>query len=811
MMLGMTNASIGARAALAGLALLCTLSAQDPAKVAAREARLMTGIRQFTLEGRRSGEGYYSRDGSLMVFQSEREKNNPFYQIYLMDLTTGDVERVSPGHGKTTCAWIHPDNRQILYASTHSDPKARAKQKAELDFRASGKSRRYAWDYDETFEIWSWDRKSGEQRRLTHAPGYDAEGCYSPDGKWIVFGSNRSAFLEPMSKKDRELFAVDKALFMELYLMRADGSHVRRLTFTRGYDGGPFFSHDGTHICWRRFSENGLTAEIFTKRLPDGPERQLTSIGAMSWAPYFHPSGKYLIFTTNRHGFSNFELYLVDADGAKEPVRVSWTPGFDGLPTFTPDGGTLSWTTNRTKERKSQIFVAKWKHEEALRMLARSPARGTSTAKKRADSTASGPAEVSKKPEPAKPTTSISASELREHVGVLASERFGGRLTGSKGEELATQYVADAFERAGLEAQGDGGTWFQGFDARISEPGKQPVKVRGRNVLGVLRSKDPKAPKVVVGAHVDHLGRGIGGSSRAKAADKGRVHFGADDNASGVAVLLEVAEQIAGLVRSGKLELRRDLVFAAWSGEEIGLYGSRHYVRSLAKSAGRDDLRGLVSCYINLDMVGRFQKTLILQGIASSSVWRREIERRNVPVGLPLSLVDDVDLRTDTTSFYAAKVPILSAFTGAHADYHSPADTVDKLDYASMQRIGRLVALLVRGAALRAEDPDFVQVSANKAAAKRPQSTRPFLGTIPDYAEAAIPGVTISGVSAGAPAEAAGLKAGDVPVGLAGREIKNIHDYAKALDLLKIGEQTSIVVVRNGKRIKLAITPRARD
>ncbi|MFM2012299.1 MAG: Aminopeptidase YwaD precursor, partial [Planctomycetota bacterium] len=119
--------------------------AQDPASNAGTEASFVSGIRQLTFEGSRAGEGYFSRDGQQMVFQSEREPGNPFYQIYLLDRQSGDVERVSPGHGKTTCAWIHPDGDRVLFASTQFDPEAKSKQKTELDFRASGQQRRYAW------------------------------------------------------------------------------------------------------------------------------------------------------------------------------------------------------------------------------------------------------------------------------------------------------------------------------------------------------------------------------------------------------------------------------------------------------------------------------------------------------------------------------------------------------------------------------------------------------------------------------------------------------------------------------------------
>src|SRR4051812_44951247 len=166
---------------------LAALSIIGGALGADGEAQFLTNVRQLVFEGKRSGEGYFSADGKAMVFQSEREPGNPFYQIYVLDLETGDTTRVSPGYGKTTCAFLRPDSDEVLFASTHLDSHAKEKQKAELEFRASGKQRRYSWDYDESMDIFAARRDGSNIRRLTDANGYDAEGSYSPDGKSIVF------------------------------------------------------------------------------------------------------------------------------------------------------------------------------------------------------------------------------------------------------------------------------------------------------------------------------------------------------------------------------------------------------------------------------------------------------------------------------------------------------------------------------------------------------------------------------------------------------------------------------------------------
>ena len=427
------------------------------------EARFLSNPRQLTFEGRRSGEGYFSSDGKALVFQSEREPDNPFYQIYLLDLESGDVNRVSPGSGKTTCSFLRPGTDDVLFASSHLDVDAKAKQQAELDFRASGKQRRYSWDYDESIDIFTSKRDGSNLKRLTDSPGYDAEGSYSPDGKLIAFCSLRDAYpKEKLSPEDRKRLESDPAYFGEIYLMNADGSNPRRLTTTSGYDGGPFFSPDGQRIIWRHFDESGVIADVYTMALDGSDVRRLTDFKSMSWAPYFHPSGRYVIFASNKLGFANFELYLVDAEGTREPVRVTTNDGFDGLPVFSPDGKKLAWTSNRTPQGNSQIFLADWNHAAALAALSEAPPRAipaqaapTNTVSIAANISSIGPAKVQ---------PDISEDNLRAQVAFLASDELEGRLTGTPGAQKAADFLAEQLRLAGVQPLGENGGFFLPFE-----------------------------------------------------------------------------------------------------------------------------------------------------------------------------------------------------------------------------------------------------------------------------------------------------------------------------------------------------------
>ena len=278
--------------------------AQPPAEDwKAAESAHLKNIRQVTFDFVRAGEGYFSPDGRRIIYQAEEKgTGNPFYQIFVQDLATGRARRVSPGAGKTTCAYFRPDGKKIIFASSHLDPDAKSHYGPELAQRAEekrqGVRRRYQWDFDPYMDIFEANPDGTELKRLTDAKGYDAEGSYSPDGKRVVFRSDRK-------EKDR----------LQLYVINADGTGERALTDRPSW------------VCW---------------------------------GPFWHPDGRHVAYAGADHGGAgrpNYDLYWLDVETGKE-TRLTYAPGADVLPAFNRDGTKLMWTSTRDGRQPSQIYVA---------------------------------------------------------------------------------------------------------------------------------------------------------------------------------------------------------------------------------------------------------------------------------------------------------------------------------------------------------------------------------------------------------------------------------------------------------------------
>jgi hypothetical protein len=385
------------------------------------------------------------------------------------------------------------------------------------------------------------------------------------------------------------------------------------------------------------------------------------------------------------------------------------------------------------------------------------------------------------------------------------------------------------------------------------------------NVIGILEGTDPKLKEeaIIIGAHYDHLGHGGEGSLAPR---EGEVHHGADDNASGVAGVLELARMFstkgARLYSGAIARPRRTLIFIAFSGEEEGLLGSNFYVNHPVWPLDR------TVAMINMDMIGRMKdRNLIVGGVGTAQEWRSWLNNGNqmginlssIPVGnsksettpppgqkvsevvqfvvdsLPtqspepkvlkpvdinmdrplqpppdffkLTLNEDGYGPSDHSSFYAKQVPVLFFWTGTHADYHKPSDTADKINYEDEAHILYFVSAIIHSIDASERRPTYTVAKSESAG--RSTGFRVYLGTIPNYAETG-EGLKLDGVRDDSPAAAAGLKAGDLVVKLAGRDIRNVYDYTYALGEMKAGQEYEVEVVRGTEHLKLKIVPTAR-
>ncbi len=704
---------------------------------------------------------------------------------------------------------------------------------------------------------------------------------------------------------------------------------------------------------------------------------------------------------SNPEGYANFEIYMIPVNRRAEPVRITFSETFDGFPTFSRDGGTFSWTSNRG-DGKSQIFTADWNHDAAMAALG---GAGTAVASDIDTSDAEDVARDSV----SRTSPEFVPEDILRHVDYLCRPELEGRMTGSRGERMATSYVAAYLDSLGFVPAGDvdpqtgEATWFQEFEfpagARLGEnnelmvgddavalddhwrpltfsdtgefssdvvafagygmiapetenlgaydsfvhldvtdkwvmvfrfmpedvtpewrqernfysqlrvkaanvrdrggkgllivsgpnsqvkqqviplsrdsalgkisipvisisdelaqqilsaakpeqdlrwwqtdldKGEQKIgfdipnmtitanvdveQLRGvgRNVVGRLQfGETPHDEAVIIGAHIDHLGRG-GAGSLAREDEATQIHYGADDNASGVSAMLEISQFLAAQERAGRITSGRDLVVAGWSGEELGLHGSDHFVDQCIEQLGQEvelpaeegkeprtikSINSRYVAYLNMDMVGRFDGKLVLQGLGSSDWWSGEIEKRNLVTGLQLKQSKDTSLPTDATEFYQAGVPILAAFTGSHQDYHTPRDTPDKLNYEKAADIAKLMGLITRSLITGDSLPGYQEYKSDEPAMR--VAMRASLGTSPDYTEE-VQGVMLKSVRSNSPADKAGVQGGDVVVELAGQKVENVYDYTNAIGALKVGQEVTIVVMRDGERVELAITP----
>ncbi|WP_224366583.1 M20/M25/M40 family metallo-hydrolase [Hyalangium versicolor] len=885
----------------------------------------LADLRQLTFGGE-NAEAYWSFDGKQLSFQSRFGDMgcDRIFRVTVDPATPSPaVLPVSSGKGATTCSHFMPGDQELIYASTHLGGDACPPRPDH--------SMGYVWALYDSYDIFKVGADGNGLTRLTDTPGYDAEGTVCAKDGSIVFTSVRDG--------DIELYRMDK-----------DGKNVRRLTQTPGYDGGAFFNADCSKIVWRASRPNpgkevddykallarGLVRptklELFVANADGSEARQITWLNAASFAPFFHPNGKRILFSSNYGDPQGreFNIWAVDVDGANLE-RITSAPGFDGFPMFSPDGKWLAFSSNRATaegQHDTNVFLARWIDDA----------------------------------KPSTPAAESAADRIEKDVAFLAAPEQEGRGIGTNGIEASGKHIEGRFQSLGLKPAGDNGSFRQVFPVTTAvKPGaKTQVKlgktvvppeaytvlgfsaqgaaqgplalagygivepsinvddyakldVKGKIVVvrrfvpdsttfsdtdkqrryGDLRHKAwtarergakaviivdwPEAPNppvkdwqmpseaslpslspegqgdagipvvvvkrsaleplmaqlsagkrvdarievqldfeksdafnvaalleagqgklpgtIVIGAHYDHLGFG---GRYSLTPDKHVPHVGADDNASGVAGVLEIARALT----ENRAQLQHDVLFVAFSGEETGVLGSSYFTRARGDAGMKQ-----IAAMLNLDMVGRLRTSgLSVLGAESATEWREIVGAACTKARVQCTSSGDGYGPSDHSPFYAAGVPVLHFFTGAHSDYHKPSDTADAINAAGTAQVASIVSAVALG--LDGKTTLTYQKVPSPTPRGDLRSFNASLGTVPDYAGPSNgqKGMLLAGVRAGGAAEQAGLQRGDILIRLGKHAVGSVEDLMYVLNSSKPGETVTAVVLREGKELQLDVT-----
>ncbi len=747
-------------------------------------------------------EATISPDGKQIVFTSSRDGD---LELYIMNADGSNVRRLTFDKGYDGGAFFSPDGKQIVYRAYHPTDSAEIAEGEQLLAQQLVKPAK--------MELFIINADGSGKRKITNNGAANFAPFFTPDGNRIIFSSNMN---DP------------KGYNFDLFLIGVDGTNLRQVTHSPSFDGFPMFSPDGKKLVFVS-GRNAASRHEFNIFLADWKEDEtagnlknhVATLASDEWegrgtgergnraaAEYIAQKfSAYGLVPAGDNGtfFQEFDVvkslqigknniltvqqgkkktsYTVEQDFV--PVGFSASATVSGPVVFAGYGMTVDSTYDdyASVDAKEKIVIAlryspdgdnphsKYVKQSALRYKAMRAREMGAKALILVTSTADDSADVLMK---LKYDNSFSDAG----IPVLSASR---KLVNAW---LAPQKMnIDSLRAKIVRTAKPASIALKNCVVSLSTE-VIPVKAKTANVIGMLKVND-HPEHLILGAHFDHLGFGGIGSGSLDP-NSNEIHNGADDNASGTSVVIELAKRL-GEYRS---VLRRNILFMAFSGEEMGLLGSAYYTKHPTSPLSH------AVTMVNFDMVGRLkERALTVQGTGTSSGWEAMLKKQNSDSTFHLKFVKDGFGPSDHSSFYAQNIPVLFFFTGIHDDYHKPSDDAGKINYEGMESILHFASNIAIAIDTASARPDFQKTQSQDQGGMR-QGFRVYVGTIPDYSEDAN-GMLISGVRENSPAAKSGLQKGDVIIKFGKHDIKNVYDYTYALQEYKPGDVIEVRFIRN--------------